>query len=100
MATHIDDQGPDYDNSASVTAPIHVLLEAHRLDATMAGFTLVFGNTMRLDDLGGSAETPPQCATSIPIPTDLAKAIAEEIKLSPSTHRKSTCLSEIYLSRR
>ena len=42
-------------------------------------------DTMRLDDLGGGAVTPPQRATSIHIPAELAKAIFKEIKLSPST---------------
>ena len=57
----------------------------------MAESTLAFGDTMRLDDLGSGAVTPPQCATSIPIPAKLTKAIAEEIELSPSTQLTSTC---------
>ena len=57
----------------------------------MAESTLAFGDTMRLDDLGGGAVTRPQCATSIPIPAELAKDIAEEIEQSPTTRLTSTC---------
>uniref|UniRef100_M4C4A5 Uncharacterized protein n=1 Tax=Hyaloperonospora arabidopsidis (strain Emoy2) TaxID=559515 RepID=M4C4A5_HYAAE len=46
---------------------------------------------MCLDDLGGGAVTHPQCATSIPIPDELAKAIPEGIEHSPSTQMTSTC---------
>ena len=89
--THSEDQGPAIEQSASVISPALVLLETHSLDVTMAESTLVFGDTMRLYGLGGGAVTPPQCATSIPIPAEMAKAIAEEIKQSPSTQLTSTC---------
>ena len=58
----------------------------------MAENTLAFGDTIRLDNLGGGSVTPPQCATSIPIPAELAKAVSEEIELTPSTQLASTCL--------
>ena len=77
--------------SASVTTPASVLLDTHSLDVTMAESTLAFGGTMCLDDLGGGAVTHPQCATSIPIPAELAKAIPEGIEHSPSTQMTSTC---------
>ena len=57
----------------------------------MAENTLAFGDTIRLDNLGGGSVTPPQCATSIPIPAELANAIAKEIEQSPSTQLTSTC---------
>uniref|UniRef100_M4BTN1 Uncharacterized protein n=1 Tax=Hyaloperonospora arabidopsidis (strain Emoy2) TaxID=559515 RepID=M4BTN1_HYAAE len=46
---------------------------------------------MRLNDLGGGVVTPPQCATSIHLPAELAKAIAEEIEQSSTTRLTSTC---------
>ena len=89
--THSEDQGPATEQSASVIAPAPVLLDTHSLDVTMAESNLAFGDTMRLDDLRGGVVTPPQCATSIPIPAELANAIAEEIEQSPSTQLTSTC---------
>ncbi|CAI5703593.1 unnamed protein product [Peronospora effusa] len=48
----------------------------------MADSTFEFGNTMRMDDLGGGTVTPPPCATSVPIPAELAKAFEKELKAS------------------
>ena len=48
----------------------------------MADSTFTFGNTMRMDDLGGGAVTPPPCAASVPLPAELAQAIEDELKPS------------------
>ena len=61
-------------------------MTSHDFDVTMADSTFTFGNTMRMDDLGGGAVTPPSCAASVPIPEDLAKDIEDELKASSGTH--------------
>ena len=33
-----------------------------------------------MDDMAGGAVTPPQCASSVPIPAGLAKAIKDDLK--------------------
>ncbi|CAH0488122.1 unnamed protein product [Peronospora farinosa] len=48
----------------------------------MANSTFEFGNTMRMDDLGGGAVTPPPCAARVPIPVEIAKALEDELKAS------------------
>ena len=49
---------------------------------TMEESTVTFGNIMCLNEMNGGAVTPPSCAASVPIPSNLAKAIAEELKAS------------------
>ena len=39
----------------------------HDFDVTMVNSTFTFGNTMRMDDLGGGNVTPLSCASSVPI---------------------------------
>ena len=60
-------------------------MTSHDFDVTMADSTFTFGNTMRMDDLGGGDVTPPSCAASVPIPEELAKAIEDELKASSGT---------------
>ena len=50
-------------------------MTSHDFDVTMADSTFTFGNTMRMDDLGGGDVTTPSCASSVPKPEELAKAI-------------------------
>uniref|UniRef100_M4BV95 Uncharacterized protein n=1 Tax=Hyaloperonospora arabidopsidis (strain Emoy2) TaxID=559515 RepID=M4BV95_HYAAE len=63
-------------------SPESETLDSHDLDVTMADSTLTFGNTMRMDDLGGGAVSPPPCAASVPLPAELAQAIEEDPKAS------------------
>ena len=50
-------------------------MTSHDFDVTMAYSTFTFGNTMRMDDLGGGSITSPSRAASVPIPEDLANDI-------------------------
>ena len=54
-------------------------MTSHDFDVTMADSTFTFGNTMRMDDLGGGGVTPTSCAASVPIPEELFKAIEDEL---------------------
>ena len=60
-------------------------MTSHDFDVTMADSTFTFGNTMRMDDLGGGGVTPTSCAASVPIPEELAKDIEDELKASSGT---------------
>ena len=57
------------------------LVNTQSLDLTMAASSATLGHTMRLDDLGPGAVTPALCAASVPIPAELAKAIADELTI-------------------
>ena len=50
-------------------------MTSHDFDVTMEDSTFTFENTMRMDDLGGGDVTTPSCASSVPKPEELAKAI-------------------------
>ena len=52
------------------------------LDLTMVESTTTFGNTNVMNDLAGVSVTPPPCVASVPIPSDLDKAIKEDLKAS------------------
>ena len=58
------------------------LVNTQSLDLTMAASSATLGHTMRLDDLGPGAVTPALCAASVPIPAELAQAIADELAVS------------------
>uniref|UniRef100_M4BSU7 Uncharacterized protein n=1 Tax=Hyaloperonospora arabidopsidis (strain Emoy2) TaxID=559515 RepID=M4BSU7_HYAAE len=57
-------------------------LGSHDLDVTMAYSTSTFGNTMRMDDLGGGDFTPSPCAASVPLPAEISQAIKDDLKAS------------------
>ena len=69
-------------DSKSILYALFISLQTQDLDVMMVEIHVTFGHTMSLDDLGGGDVTPPPCATSVAISTELAKAIEEEIYLS------------------
>ena len=73
-------------------------MTSHDFDVTMADSTFTFGNTMRMDDLGGGAARFPSCTVSVPIPKEIAKAIKDELNASSGTIADRDIVAELYSS--